>query len=204
MDIYFFELNLKENKNRIEQGKLQHKISRIILKKLLDEKYGINKEILENNGKPYIENNQIFFSISHSANLLGIAFAYTPIGFDIELIRERNFEGILNYFKINPQDISKDEFFQIWTTYEAEYKSGFSKNLKNFRFDNFMCAISYENTENFHFYNAKINELNAENELNLTFEDTIKDNYVSIKQLDENHFDFLKISDKKITIKNTK
>ena len=49
------------------------------------------------------------------------------------------------YFGINKSDISQDEFFQIWTTYEAEYKSNIKSGGKliSFKYDNYFVTISY-------------------------------------------------------------
>ncbi len=46
------------------------------------------------NGKPYIENNKVYFSISNDNNILLIAFDINPIGADIQFYRK-----IPNYLK---------------------------------------------------------------------------------------------------------
>lgn len=201
MDIYFIDLISDEKQDKIKYKKLQHKVSRLILNKLLKEKYEIYDEVQEENGKPYIYGNSIFFSISHSANLIALAFDKKSIGIDVELIKKRKFDDILNYFNISVEKpIAEDEFFQIWTTYEAEFKSGTKKNLKNFKYKNFMCAISFEGEELFNFYELKI----SINNFDFLSEFSLKNNNkIELKQLDNEFFEFISPSDKRIKISNS-
>lgn len=143
MDIYFFHLNT-ENLSRIELHNLQHKEGRKHLKYLLEKVYNIDSVVLEKDGKPYLKNNEIYFSISHSKNLICIGFDKSDIGVDIEIIKDRDYKRILRHYNLS-DDVSKDEFYKIWTIYEAEYKSGIKEDLICFEYEGFMCSISYKN-----------------------------------------------------------
>ena len=189
MDIYFIEITSK-TKDKSHLKKFQHEISRTFLKKLLAEKYGITSDIKEENGKPFLPENSIYFSISHSENLVGIAFDRGKIGLDIEFIKPRNFDDILKHYKIKKETpVSETEFYQIWTSYEAEYKSGVKNNLKNFRYKNFIGAISYEKETNSEFYKTCIeqNNLNFTDLKNCTF-----------NKIEEKNVEFLNLSGLKI------
>lgn len=143
MEIFFINLDL-ENIEKREIEKFHHKYSRFYLSKILDEYYGIKDEIKEEGGKPYIQNNPIYFSISHSNSLLGIAFSKNPIGFDIEIKEEKDYKKISKRMNFGLNDPTKEEFYKAWTKYEAELKSGFKKKIKQFNYQNYSCSISYE------------------------------------------------------------
>ena len=148
MDIYFIDLNCDKIflKNKIFLNKIHHKISRLFLNLILETKYGIiSPEILTKNKKPYLKNYPLHFSISHSNSIVGIAFERCNIGFDIEYIKERNIKGLLKHYGLEKENISKEEFYQMWTVYEAEYKSGKQTKLISFYYNNYMCSVSCEN-----------------------------------------------------------
>lgn len=122
--------------------------------------------ILEKNsaGMPEIENCNIKISISHSGNMAVCAIDDSPIGIDIEKIREINLkvaERFCNnteldyiYGAENTED-SLFRFFEIWTAKEAEYKRNggeikkfkgidtFSLKRKYFIRDEYLICISY-------------------------------------------------------------
>ena len=157
MDIYFVDISKLFIDNKPKFNKIQHKIGRKMLDYLLKNKYNLEPNILEQDGKPYLENNPIYFNISHSNKLVGIAFDKNKIGLDIEIIKPRNYKSILKHFNIN-EDISEKEFFQMWTVYEAEYKSGIKDKLLSFEYENYVVSVSYESECSLNFY--KINEGN--------------------------------------------
>ena len=144
MDIYFFHLYNTENLSRIELHKLQHNEGRKHLKYLLEKVYNIDCDILEKDGKPYLKNNEIYFSISHSKELICICFDKSEIGVDIEFEKERDYKKILKHYNITDENISQQEFYKMWTIYEAEYKSTIKSDLICFEYENFMCAVSYK------------------------------------------------------------
>ena len=98
-------------------------------------------------GKPYFNNSNQYFNISHSKEMILIGFSDQEIGVDIEKIREnKNLEKMFNKicndndynFFIN-DDLST--FYVIWTIKEAYLKSigiGLINNIKD-------IYIDYEN-----------------------------------------------------------
>ncbi len=82
-------------------------------------------------GKPYVEGNPVYFSISHSGNMVFCALSEFPIGVDIEQIRpipekawRRIFtENELNYISSAEHEQEKTRrFFTLWTRKEAIFK----------------------------------------------------------------------------------
>lgn len=84
------------------------------------------------NGKPYIKNSDIKYSVSHKKNYMVAVFSYDEIGIDIEILTDKDYSGIVDrYFfederKYILSSISKLEqnkrFFEIWTKKEAYIK----------------------------------------------------------------------------------
>ncbi len=162
MDLFFVKIKeADKNAGRVTLSKIQHKLGRRLLAHLLDKKYNIVDEILVENGKPHLKNNPIYFSISHSKFLVGIAFDKLPIGLDIEYKRKRDYKAILKYLNFD-KEVSEDDFFQLWTTYEAEYKSGVKEDLMSFNYENYSVSISYSKKQekdfNFYLIEEKNNE----------------------------------------------
>lgn len=73
-----------------------------------------------------------YWSISHTANYIGVALSRTAIGFDIEQLTNRRFVDIARFVfhtneiqmieqAINTNDMDK-KFFETWTLREAIYK----------------------------------------------------------------------------------
>ena len=188
MDIYFIEIT-SETKNKLHLKKIQHEVSRFFLKKILKEKYRINSVIKEENGKPFLADNSMCFSISHSENFAGIAFDEGKIGFDMEFVKQRKFDGILKHFKISKNNVSEKEFYQIWTRYEAEYKSGGVNNfLTNFVYNNYVCSVSSENKGLPNFYKTTVKHVSDYD-------------MCVFEKIDKNNIKFLPHSDINIKIK---
>lgn len=78
-------------------------------------------------GKPYAENLDVHFNISHSGEYVVCAVASSPIGIDIEKIRDINLKILericskreLLYFSEEPK---LNQFFEMWTAKEAQAK----------------------------------------------------------------------------------
>ena len=167
MDIFFADIQ-DDNKNSVFLKKSQHKASREILSKILNDFYNVSAPILEDNGKPYLENSEIFFSISHSDKLLTLAFDHKPIGIDIEYLKKRNFVKILNHYNAyNLKSITDIEFYKTWTTLEAEFKSKIFSNIQCFRYKNYIGTISSVDniSPNIYKYNALTNKITKSNSL---------------------------------------
>ena len=86
-------------------------VSEILLKKLLLE-YNINYSLLNfsinNNGKPYIKDNRLFFNISHSNDYVAVAISNYEIGIDI--IDKNNKDINYNIIK-NIEELCKKEAY---------------------------------------------------------------------------------------------
>lgn len=132
-----FELRYRSDKRNIES-----QTGRFFVKYIASRVYGVeNLEIAECEGKPYFLNSDLQFSISHSCDVLGIAFSENTIGFDVEKIKPRNLGRLSDYFKREFNDL--DEFYGYWTLYEAGFKSKLQDgHFVTFRHEGYFCAIS--------------------------------------------------------------
>lgn len=81
------------------------------------------------NGKPYIENVDIEFSIAHSGDIAICAVSDRPVGVDIEKIRDVNIGVAKRLFTHDEQQYVFEKwnyvrvrFFEIWTRKEAYVK----------------------------------------------------------------------------------
>ena len=80
-------------------------------------------------GKPYAENLNIEFSISHSGNIAVCAISDKPVGIDIERIKEASINVAKRLYTPDEQkyvfekwDLSKQRFYEVWTRKEAYVK----------------------------------------------------------------------------------
>ena len=121
MKIFYINFKDIKPKSKQEHKKLQSAIGRFIVKFVAHNYYGVeNTEIVVENKKPKFKFSNLNFNISHSENMVVCAFDEFPLGIDVEYMRERNFQGISDYLKIEYQD--KKRFYQYWTQYEAQIK----------------------------------------------------------------------------------
>lgn len=74
--------------------------------------------IIRTNGKkPYFDSEEVFFNLSHSHGVVMLGISHTPIGVDIEKIRDIDFK---RFDFIEAEDL--DEFFEKWTERESYLK----------------------------------------------------------------------------------
>lgn len=80
-------------------------------------------------GKPYSPNSKLLYNISHSGSLVVIAYDYTPIGVDIEKIKNLDFDFIIKEFATDFEILQfqksrypKNHFYHLWTLKEAYFK----------------------------------------------------------------------------------
>jgi phosphopantetheinyl transferase len=131
----FFESKLQ---GRVEDGKTimhpvkrtQHLAARLLLQTMLPA-LDINSIEYAANGKPYFENANIHFSISHCNGYAACAISEEgPVGIDIELIHERikkvapKFLHKSELEKINTlnEEAQLKEMSFVWAAKEAMYK----------------------------------------------------------------------------------
>ncbi|MBO5287378.1 MAG: 4'-phosphopantetheinyl transferase superfamily protein [Clostridia bacterium] len=112
---------------------IEHNTAHALLNKMLLD-FNISSPVfLKNeNGKPYIEGEDVHFSISHTEGLALCVVADSPVGVDAELITGRDREYIEKfanrYFVENEikmlaeSDFCEVVFLQIWTGKEATIK----------------------------------------------------------------------------------
>lgn len=76
------------------------------------------------NGKPYIDGDPLFFSLSHSGERGVIAVSDRPIGVDLELYKHKEHPALLSRFTDEEKsEISSERDFLIhWTVREAFIK----------------------------------------------------------------------------------
>ncbi len=118
--------------------------SKAAIEKILTEVYGIDCPVLSytKNGKPFLESGEIHFSITHTNELLFLAFSDEEIGIDAEKIsRELHHLPILK--RLHPsvceKIASRESFLKIWTAIESaiKYMGGtLAHDLKAFSFQN--------------------------------------------------------------------
>ena len=100
---------------------------------LLKKRFGIEEEpVTLPGGKPVFgERKDVCFSISHSGNYAAIAFGETPLGMDIECVKQANFKVAKRFFTkeeyayLEEKDETEqaDCFCQVWTAKEAVIKA---------------------------------------------------------------------------------
>ena len=113
-------------------------------------------------GKPFLKNNaDIYFNISHSLNYVAVAIDDTPVGIDIEEVKEVDLKIADRFFA--PDELAyvlcvdrqraTERFFEVWTKKESNIKwegLGLSKPLPLFSV--------FSNNENPKLYYHKVFE----------------------------------------------
>jgi len=132
MKLYVFEGEVED----------QSEYALIQLKRILKDEFNYQKiELIYNKyGKPYLENNPLYFNISHCSNYIAIAISDKEIGIDIERFdhyRESLIEKVCSIEEIKEIENSdnKDvEFIRIWCMKESLVKCegrGIKLNMKD-------------------------------------------------------------------------
>lgn len=132
------------------------------------------------NNKPYLKNNEIFFNLSHTKNLIACAINSQEVGLDVELIKPIN-PNLMRKICTEEEYLvccnSKNRFltfFEIWTKKESFVKlnsgdifSSFKKinslNLKNtqtFNLKSFMFSISSKTKKPYELFKISPNFYN--------------------------------------------
>ena len=159
-DLWFDDMS-RERQNEISrivsQAKRNSRIaSDYLCKKAISEFCGISKDEItfKKNafGKPYAENLPVYFSISHSADVVVCAVSDKEIGIDIEKIKPFNIKAAEKFAtkkEIEHITSANNGFFEIWTLKEAYFKcigTGLGADIKNVSFeitqDKIFCSDS--------------------------------------------------------------
>ncbi len=152
MDIFYSKCEKTKNS--------QHNIGRAIVQYAAKNFYQIeNSEIQIVNNKPKFKNSDIEFSISHSLEMVAVCFDKSPVGMDIEKVRPKDFKPIAQRMNFDLKIGSLDEFYELWTLYEAVYKlqqtakSKYTTNINEYK----ISVASSETTDikqNIKFYDV--------------------------------------------------
>ncbi len=150
----------------------------ILLEYGLNKLYGITEMPLISfgeHGKPFFENSNIHFNISHSGKYTICAIGNTPVGIDIQEINffdEQQIISIVNHFfssneieLINESNCLIDLFFTLWCLKESYVKytgTGLTAPLNSFSFfpkNDSPFVEFYSNGQNYpspYFYTSSI------------------------------------------------
>lgn len=158
---------------KIEQCKIPEKAKQslgveLLLCYAMQQEYGVNHFPLSykrtNLGKPYFENNEIYFSLSHSGRYVACAVSNQPIGIDLQTHTakdEKSIESVLtknqlDMIKAMPPAKRKQSLYDFWCLKESIIKMKGEGNLRS--------PIEFE----FH---------NAGGRLGISFEDCVLNSY---------------------------
>lgn len=105
-------------------SKTSKELLEIALKEEGITSYKISKSI---NGKPYIDNSNIFYNISHKNKMVGLIISNSEVGLDIEYIDTENIkrESTLKYFfteKERESITTNEDLLTLWTKKESYIK----------------------------------------------------------------------------------
>ncbi|MBD5402392.1 hypothetical protein HDR58_06280 [bacterium] len=134
---------------KCEEKELEHLCGIFLTKFIAKHAYDVhNLEIELRNKKPHFVSNEIYFSISHSKDVVLVVFNNSNIGADVEYMKDsKNYKLIMNRYGHKVTNPTKKDFYRFWTVHEAEIKlnahirSLFSKTLE----DNYMLACVSDN-----------------------------------------------------------
>lgn len=105
-------------------SKTSKELLEIALKEEGITSYKISKSI---NGKPYIDNSNIFYNISHKNKMVGLIISDSEVGLDIEYLDTENIKrkSTLKYFfteKERESITNNEELLTLWTKKESYIK----------------------------------------------------------------------------------
>lgn len=75
------------------------------------------------NGKPYVVDEDLFVSISHTYKDIVVAVSKKEVGIDIEYKKSRHYQNIADKM-LKKEVLDIDEFYREWTKSEAQFKHG--------------------------------------------------------------------------------
>ncbi len=126
MDIFYLYIDDYINAGIINGGtkhEKEHNAGLYIVEYAAKKYFHIeNSEIEVINNKPEFKFADVHFSISHSHNIAAVCFDFNDVGFDIEIIKNRDWLNIAERMNFKLKENSIEEFYKCWTKYEAEFK----------------------------------------------------------------------------------
>jgi len=131
---YLLQFVSAEKKERIKKQKIRQSavnmiIGELLAKAAIKEVFGISVSAfcVDENGKPYIDEDGVWFNISHSGEYVACVVSDVPCGIDIQKIKEYN--PRLARKVCSDEEIaiigngdSASEFTRLWTEKEAVVK----------------------------------------------------------------------------------
>ena len=143
MQIYYSYIDKHYTNSLLTKREKERLLGRKIVLDIAKSVYGVEDEIVYEGKRPHFENNGIYFSISHSENIVVVAFDNEPIGVDVEFVKSRNFKKLAERYNILIK--TPTDFYKWWTAYEAKYKNAGGKFVKTFELlPEYICSISTE------------------------------------------------------------
>lgn len=145
MKIYYSYIDkYYDGNSSLSKREKEHLLGRKIVQEISKSVYGIDDEIVSDGKRPHFKNNGIYFSISHSENLVVVAFDKSPVGIDTEFIKPRNLEKLINRYNLDKTSTLAD-FYRWWTTYEAKYKNPKAQDVYTFEIlPGYICSAASE------------------------------------------------------------
>lgn len=106
---------------------LRQSESQPVVEYILKERFNITSANFKKNenGKPYIEGNPIYFNVTDTKGFKAMVFSENEVGLDCEnLSREINYEKFKKYFSLREFEEIKDkkDFLKNWTAKESFVK----------------------------------------------------------------------------------
>jgi len=115
---------LLNEEERFRAGRLAGEVRRrfVVSRAFRRRVLGSEAEILtEDSGRPYVKGNPVFFSISHSGNILVMAVDSYSVGIDVEFMKVRDFARLSSRF-FGECIKDREAFYRRWTCFEAGLK----------------------------------------------------------------------------------
>lgn len=125
-----------------EKRRIQHCLGRFLLKSSAKLFCIDNPQIEIINNKPCFKNSSLQFSLSHSKDVVMVAFYRANIGIDIESTDERDFSKFAKRYSL--QDEKSETFYSFWTEYEATIKLQDTKK----------CCVSFPVFDNKYYFSV--------------------------------------------------
>lgn len=165
MDIFVIKVNSEKNVEddlllqflqrpiSDEKTRKTHCFSYLMLDRILREVYQLqDRKIIFDNKKPMLDSKLKNFSITHSENYIVLAFSDSNCGVDIEKIKTRDYIKIAKRMHFDSK--TEEEFYEDWTTFEAQYKLGEEiKSKKTFKLDDYyLTVVSNNMNEEFNLF----------------------------------------------------
>ena len=121
------------NEYKKAENKTRTYASYLMLKYLTDKFYKLSLDSLDIvrdvTGKPGLVNNEFYFNISHSNNLVAVAVDKRPLGIDVQIVKEYDEKIAQRFFPKKIKKINKQKpknknniYTMCWTDFESELK----------------------------------------------------------------------------------